>query len=203
MPETETKPAVTTTTLVATTQVFENILPLTCEVHKVKGRKPKNHPKDAPIPLVNEVKLIVPSNDPDLFENLATIVGSGDPEAGRKVLNQYLVGVINEAAEEAAEDAFGEDDSFNPVRFETDFANFFAPESRKRKTGLKKKDIQEKKASLASELEEIVSRFMLAGSMEESDQNRFAQIKMELASLEEALAKKNRRGQKPAAVKAS
>ncbi len=202
MPENETKTTVTTTTLVATTQVFENVLPLTCEIHKVKGRKPKNHPKDAPVPLVNEVKLIVPSNDPDLFENLAVIVGSGDPEAGRKVLNQYLVGVINEAADEAAEDAFGEDDSFNPVRFETDFANFFAPESRKRKTGLKKKDIQEKKASLASELEEIVSRFMLAGSMEESDQNRFAQIKMELATLEEALAKKNRRGQKPAAVKA-
>lgn len=199
----ETTPAVPTTTLVAKTQVFENILPLTAEIHKVKGRKAKGAAKDAPVPLVNEVKLIVPSNDPNLFENLAVIVGAGDPEAGRKVLNQYLVGVINEAADEAAEDTFGEDDSFNPVRFETDFVSFFQPESRKRKTGLKKKDIQEKKAGLASELEEIVSRFMVSGSMDESDQNRFAQIKLELASLEEALAKKNRRGQKPAAVKAA
>lgn len=191
VPKTETPKS----TLVETFSLFESIVPTTAEYHRVTGRRTKNMKKDDPAPILDVVKIILPAED--FYVNLCQIVGNGDVEVGENLIRGKLVEVINEATEDALEESYSEDGNINPVKLETNFIAQFQPSSRRKSSGLKKKEITQRKAELTIELTDLFNEVMAnGGSMSEEIQNKLAQIQLELAKLNEAEIKKARRGEK-------
>lgn len=188
-------------TLVGTVELFSNVEPVEGEHHRVPGRRPRNSPPNTPPPLVDVIRLPQLVEDDEVLSKLSRILGGGSEEDGNNILKSYIRTVITEAAEEASDEAF-DGETFNPVKFETEFAGFFLPASR-RKRAMKREEIRKRKDELVQELEQIILETMNnAGRMTDESQNRFLAIQQELAELAELESKRQRRGKKPAPVSA-
>ena len=108
--------------------------------------------------------------------------------------------ILRDAFAEASAKAFT-DTGFNDVLLCEDIKSFFDPRKAKER-GPKKAEILERQAGLATELTELLTAAS-EGNWGEAEKNRLLSIKLEMAQLGEALAKKTRRGKAPKSEKAA
>ena len=84
---------------------------------------------------------------------------------------------------------------FNAVKYLEDLKAYFDPRQAKSR-GPKKIELYQMQNKFVEELTTLMVKAS-AGQLQEADKNRFLQIKLELAKIGEAIAKKDRRGKAP------
>ena len=135
---------------------------------------------------------VVDTNSPAIVQNFLKFWGVPNTVA------LFVREIIRPACLEASNAGFDDNDNFNQVRFLEDLKGYADPRQQKAR-GPNKAAIMEQQIAFSEELTKLTEK-AIAGTWTEADKNRFMVIKVENAKLAEALAKKNRRGKKPAAA---
>ena len=166
--------------------LYEESLP--CELHTVRSRG-KGVVKGATHKVV---RLAIPSDSWDPIYALARIIGNGDTQVGENLLRSAIIEMVNERLDDAAEEAFNEEGRLNPTVLEVKFPEEFSPTSRK--SGMKKKDIEERLREIGGELSRILSDILAANvQISEEMSNELGQFQLEHAKLTAALAKSSKK----------
>ena len=106
----------------------------------------------------------------------------------------FIREILRPAAFEASAAGITET-GFNAVKYLEDLKAYFDPRQAKSR-GPKKIELYQMQNTFVEELTTLMAK-AAAGQLQEADKNRFLQIKLELAKIGEAIAKKDRRGKAP------